>query len=201
MKTAHLVPTFLIVVLLASCSGGSASPTSTAVDVNALQTAAVQTVIADITQAAAAQPTEVVLPTETPALVPTETPTPDVSPTPAVSPTSSSCDNSQWISDASVPDGTITTAGQDFIKTWKVKNTGTCTWTTGYRIVFSYPANGNMGGQTTALTAAVTPGAEAEISVNLKAPLKSGNYSGYWRLVNNNGYAFGEYFSVIITVP
>jgi hypothetical protein len=98
-----------------------------------------------------------------------------------------------------VPDGTVMTAGQEFIKTWKVKNIGTCNWTTGYRVIFSHGEV--MGGMTTDLTAEVAPGAEAEVSVKLKAPLKSGNYSGYWRLANNNGYAFGERFSVIITVP
>ena len=205
MKTAHLASTLLIVVLLASCSGGSASPTSTPVDVNALQTAAVQTVVADITQTAAAavQPTETVQlietvpPAETLVQVPTETPTPEVTVTPP------KCDDSAFISDASVPDGTVMAAGQEFIKSWKVKNTGTCNWTTGYRIIFSYsnPSNEKMGGLPTSLTVEVAPNAEAEISVKLKAPLKSGNYSGYWRLANNNGYAFGEYFTVIITVP
>jgi hypothetical protein len=197
MKTAHLASTLLIVVLLASCSGGSAGPTPTPVDVNALQTAAVQTVVADITQSAATQPLETVLPTETetetPVPVPTETPTPAASSTP------STCDNSAFISDASVPDGTVMTAGQEFIKTWKVKNTGTCNWTTGYRIIFSYGVQ--MGGLPTALTAEIASNAEAEIAVKLKAPLKSGNYSGYWRLANNNGYAFGEIFTVVITAP
>jgi hypothetical protein len=195
MKTAHLVSTLLIVVLLASCSGGSASPTPTPVDVNALQTAAVQTVVADITQTAAAvvQPTEIVPPTETLVPAPTETPTL------TVTPTLSACDNSAFINDASVPDGTVMAAGQEFIKTWKVKNTGTCSWTTGYRLIYSYGEK--MGGLPINLTAEVGPNADAEIAVKLKAPLKSGTYSGYWRLANNNGYAFGEIFTVIITVP
>jgi hypothetical protein len=199
MKTAHLASTLLIVVLLTSCSGGSTSPTPTPVDVNALQTAAVQTVVADITQTAAAvvQPTEIVPPTETPVPAPTETPTL------TVTPTLSACDNSAFINDASVPDGTIMAAGQEFIKTWKVKNTGTCSWTTGYRIVFGYsnPPNEKMGGLPINLTAEVAPNADTEISVKLKAPLKSGTYSGYWKLANNNGYAFGEYFTVVIIVP
>ena len=194
MKTAHLASTFLIVILLASCSGLNASPTPTPVDVNALQTAAVQTVVANITQTAAVQPQATEPPpTETSAPVPTETPAPTASPTPGT------CDNSAFINDASVPDGTVMTAGQDFIKTWKVKNTGTCTWTTGYRLIFSYGEK--MGGLTTALTAEVAPNTDSEIAVKLKAPLKSGTYSGYWRLANNNGYAFGEIFTVVITVP
>lgn len=194
MKTAHLASIPLIVVLLVSCSGGSAEPTATPIDVNALQTAAVQTVIAQVTQTAVSQPTATELsPTETLAPVATETATP------AVVATQQTCDNSAFINDSSVPDGMAMAAGADFVKTWKVKNTGTCTWTTGYSIVFSYGEK--MGGAATPLTAEVAPNSTAEISVNLKAPLKSGTYSGYWRLSNNNGYAFGEIFTVVIAVP
>jgi hypothetical protein len=195
MKTAHLVSIFSIVILLVSCSGGNTGPTPTPVDVNALQTAAVQTVVADITQAAASQPqpTATILPTETPVPAPTETSAPTATVTP------STCDNSAFINDASVPDGMVMAAGQEFIKTWKVKNTGTCTWTTGYRLIYSYGEK--MGGLPINLTVEVAPNTDAEIAVKLKAPLKSGTYSGYWRLANNNGYAFGEIFTVVITVP
>jgi hypothetical protein len=182
--------------LLASCSSGQTpAPTPVPVDIHALQTAAVQTVIANVTQTALAQPTSTPVP-------PTETlapPTPTETPTPAVTATAQQCDNSAWISDVSVPDGTHMVAGQEFIKTWKVKNTGTCTWTTGYRIVFSYGEK--MSGLPTPLSAEVAPGTEVELSVNLKAPLKNGNFFANWRLANNNGYAFGEGLTVAITVP
>ena len=94
---------------------------------------------------------------------------------------------------------TTMTPGQEFIKTWKVKNTGTCAWNVGYQIRWSHGEK--LSGQSTALTAAVAPGADAEISVKLKAPEKAGTYNGYWRLFNNNGFAFGERFSVVIVVP
>lgn len=199
MKTAHTFSVFLILIFLAACSGAApASPTVTPVDVQAVQTSVVETIVADITQTALAQPTQTSIPpTETPVPPPTETPLPEATPT------AQECDNSAFISDASVTDGTIMAPGQDFVKTWKVKNTGTCTWTTSYRIVFGYanPPDERMGGLPTPLTVEVAPNAEVEISINLKAPLKSGNYSGYWRLSNGSGYAFGEYFSVAITIP
>jgi len=197
MKRTSIASILLITVLLASCSGGSAEPTATPVDVNALQTAAVQTVIAAVTETAVSQPTATAAsPTETPApaLTETETATPA-----AAAATQQTCDNSAFINDTSVPDGTVMAAGQDFIKTWKVKNSGTCNWTTGYNIVYAYGEK--MGGAATPLTAEVTTNSDAEISINLKAPLKSGTYSGYWRLANNNGFAFGEIFTVVITVP
>lgn len=182
-------------LLLAACGSAVTEPTVTPVDVNAIQTAVVETVMAQATQTARAIPTNTPEPpTETPALPPTETPTP------APAPTQGLCDDAIYVADVSVPDGMQMNPGQEFVKTWRVKNTGTCTWTSGYQIIWSYGDN-RMGGQATALTGDVLPGAEAEISLILKAPAASGAYSGYWVLRNNNGFTFGERLSVLITVP
>jgi hypothetical protein len=192
MKTASLIVVFLIVLLLAAC-GSNATPASapTAMDINAVQTAAVQTIVANITATANAQPT----------LEPTETPAPVKTAAPVVvaSPSAPQCNNATFVSDASVADGTHMTAGQAFIKSWRVSNTGSCSWKTTYKIIYGYGEK--MSGLPAVLTAEVLPNTQAEISVNLKAPLKAGNYSGYWRLSDNNGLPFGQFFSVIIIVP
>lgn len=195
MKTKTFIFSLLILALLTACSiGGSTEPTPTPVDIGAVQTAAVETVVAPITQTAAAF-TPPPAATETPAL----TPEPSQSPTPNGTATQIICNDMKFVSDSSVPDGTQMTPGQEFVKTWKVKNTGTCTWTTAYNIIYGYDEK--MGGQTTALTSEVAPNQEAEISITLKAPTKAGTYSGYWRLASNNGVPFGVFLSVVITVP
>jgi len=191
MKTAHIFSVLVILAFLTSCAGEAPGPTPTPVDIQALQTAAVQTVIANLTQTAVSQPT--LTPTETLTPLPTETATPEATATPV------ECNNSAYISDMSVTDGTVMAPGQEFIKTWKVKNTGTCSWITGYRINYAYGEK--MGGLSTPLAAEVAPGAVAEISIQLKAPLKSGNYFANWKLANNNGVFFGEGLTVAITVP
>lgn len=195
MKITSFAFALLMIFVLTACSGTSAQTPAPTVDIGVMQTAAVQTVIADITQTAAAMPTETPAPTQTSAPLPTET----AAATAAITPTLALCDDSAFVSDASVPDGTQMTAGQAFVKTWKVKNTGTCVWKTGYQIIYSYGEK--MGGLPTALSAEVQPGAEVEVSVNMNAPTKAGTYSGYWRLANNNGFAFGQIFTVIINVP
>jgi hypothetical protein len=194
MKTKIFGSTLLTLILLTSCGGGSTEPTPTAVDIGAIQTAAVQTVIAEVTQTAAAF-TAVPSATE-PA---TATPESTQSPTPNGTATLITCNDLEFVSDSNVPDGTQMTAGQEFVKTWKVKNTGTCTWTTAYNIIYGYGEK--MSGQTTPLTAEVLPNAEIEVSVALKAPTKPGTYSGYWRMASNNGTAFGTFLTVVITVP
>lgn len=187
-----------LTLLLAACGSAVTEPTVTPVDVDAIQTTVVETVMAQATQTARAVPTNTPepspQPTETPDLPPTETPTPEATPTPGL------CDDAIFVADVSVPDGMQMNPGQEFVKTWRVKNTGTCAWTRGYQIMWSYGDN-RMGGQATALTGDVLPGDEADISLTLKAPLTPGTYSGYWILRNNNGFTFGKPLFVIITVP
>lgn len=206
MKILSQLNTLFLVLLLTACAGtGAGAPTATAIDVNALQTAAVQTIVAAITQTVEAMPvTEQAVITETPipaTAIPAETPTPEatVAVGPVASPTVKLCDDAVFISDSSVQDGTTMTAGQDFIKTWKIKNTGTCTWGTSYKLTFAYGEK--LGGVDTNLTGQVLPGSEVEISINMKAPSKAGNFSGYWRMANNKGITFGQRVSVIIVIP
>ncbi|MBI3169038.1 MAG: hypothetical protein HYZ22_11200 [Chloroflexi bacterium] len=108
------------------------------------------------------------------------------------------CDNSAYLSDVTIPDGTVLTPGSAFTKTWSLQNTGSCDWTTSYSIVF-YSGN-SMSGATTALSAAVSPGGSTDVSVSLTAPSTSGSYTGYWRLQNASGTSFGEAVYVQIAV-
>ena len=48
------------------------------------------------------------------------------------------CDNYVYVADVTIVDGTAMTPGQDFVKTWKIKNTGDCTWGDGYGLIYSY---------------------------------------------------------------
>jgi len=179
-------------LLLAACAPAPVSPTATPVDINAIQTAAVQTVIAEVTQTAAAftpTPSQTFTPT-----LPSDTPTPAVT----AAPTVNICDNAKWVADASVPDNTVMTPGQTFEKAWKFKNIGSCTWTGAYTIRYSY--GDRMSGLDTYTSQEVLPNQETEISIKLTAPTQPGTYRGYWILYNNNGYSFGEYVSVIIVV-
>ena len=44
----------------------------------------------------------------------------------------STCDMAQFVADVTVPDGTTYAPGAAFTKTWRLKNIGTCTWSTSY---------------------------------------------------------------------
>jgi hypothetical protein len=195
MKT-KLILSLLVLTFLSACSSATPASTPTPVDIAALQTQAVQDVIGQITQTAAA-----FTPTLEPTVAPTETQSPPTNtPAPTATATQQVRDNMQFMGDVTVPDGTQITAGQEFLKTWKVKNTGSGTWTKGYSIVWAYGSQ-ELRIPPTYFAEEVLPGQEVEITVKLKGPEKPNTYNGYFRLQNNNGFAFGEFFSVVIVVP
>jgi hypothetical protein len=100
------------------------------------------------------------------------------------------CDAGQFISDVTIPDGTVKAPGEAFVKTWRIKNVGTCTWTTSYSAVFV--AGTQMGATSPiALPASVAPGATIDITMNMTAPVTAGHYVGQWKLRNASGVQFG----------
>ncbi|MGB7873564.1 MAG: NBR1-Ig-like domain-containing protein, partial [Anaerolineales bacterium] len=101
-----------------------------------------------------------------------------------------SCDAVELLADVSVPDGSAFAPNATFVKTWRLKNAGSCTWSTGYNLVFF---NGDQMGAPviTSLPAQVAPDQSLDISVNMTAPGVSGHYRGYWKLSNASGVLFG----------
>ena len=99
----------------------------------------------------------------------------------------SSCDRAQFIADVTVPDGTNVLPGLTFAKTWRLKNVGTCTWTTSYTLVF---ASGDaLGGSPVNLPSTVVPGQTVDVTVSLTAPTTAGHYIGFWQFKNASGTA------------
>jgi hypothetical protein len=110
--------------------------------------------------------------------------------------TAGGCDNSAYVSDVTVADGTAIALGQSFTKTWRVSNTGTCTWTATYQIIFI--SGEAMSGKSTPIGKVVAPGQVADISVTLVAPSKAGDVKGIWRLMNDKNQGFGTTLTVVI---
>lgn len=100
------------------------------------------------------------------------------------------CDAAQFLADVTYPDASILPRNSTFVKVWRIKNVGTCTWTTSYALVFTggdamnAPAAVGMPGT-------VNPGQYIELPVTLKSPGKDGAYRGYWKLRNTSGALFG----------
>jgi len=123
----------------------------------------------------------------------TETPTPIVTETaPAAASTGTSvpCNLASFVADVTIPDDFNVTVNSAFVKTWRLRNVGSCAWTSGYQIVFD--SGDQMGGpasqQLTAGT--VAPGQTVDVSVSLTAPNSPNTYKGNWRLRDPNGVIF-----------
>jgi hypothetical protein len=192
-------------IVLAACNfpGNSAQPTN---DLGPVYTAAAETLVAQQTQAALGTP--IILPSQTePAatstspvvILPTNTslpPTNTSQPTATSAPSTATqiptpCDRAQFVTDVSVPDNTEIGAGTTYVKTWRLKNNGSCTWTSGYSLVF-YNGDAMSGPASAAITnGTVPPGSTIDISVTLIAPTTPGTYRGNWRLRNAGGALFG----------
>ena len=100
------------------------------------------------------------------------------------------CDWAQFIADVTVPDGTTFAQGATFQKTWRLKNIGTCTWTTSYALVFD---SGNQLGAPSAVNfpTNVAPGQTVDLTVDMTAPSTDGHYLSYWKLRNASAVIFG----------
>ncbi len=107
------------------------------------------------------------------------------------------CNNASFVTDVTVPDGTLVAPGQVFDKIWRMRNTGTCAWTAGYTFA---PAGGTE--LSTAVTAVppTAPRATADLPVPMTAPVAPGGYTSLWRMRAPNGTYFGPTIWVKITV-
>lgn len=183
----------LVLWILTACIS-EALPTSTQPP-QAIYTAAAQTMGFELTlaagQTAIAQLTELAghpsptLEPATPAPLPTQTPTLPAppSPTPTVVSVARPCDTASFLEDLTVPPNTSFSPGEPFVKTWRIVNTGTCTWAPDYTLAFS--GGDPIGGPLLVnVPEIVPPGDALDLSIELTAPLTPGQYQGYWMLRN-----------------
>jgi hypothetical protein len=176
---------FIIIFILSACNLPSSNPATE--DPNAVFTAAALTV-----QAMSTFSTTQVTPFNTPTLPPPAATNTSVSSFPTLAlptatrsaPPTPVCDQAQFIRDVTIPDGTIFAPNATFTKTWRIKNSGTCTWS-GYSLVFD--SGDSMSGASPTSIGTVSPNQEIDLSVNLTAPATNGSYRGYWRIRNASG--------------
>jgi hypothetical protein len=99
-------------------------------------------------------------------------------------------DSASLVKDVTIPDGTRMEPGESFTKTWRMRNTGTCTWTDEYELIFL--SGHHMDSSTVvSLKGNVAPGQVVDLSVAMKAPKGVGTYWGYWILRNEQDAIFG----------
>ncbi len=164
-----------------------------------------------LTQAALPSATHTPLPTGTNTPIPTVIATIARTPTDAATATSQSACNRAGMGtpfDLTIPDGTQIPAGETFIKTWRLVNSGSCKWTRLYKLVF-YSQNPLGAAYDQFLPGEVLPGYAVDLSVELTAPIQLGTYRSNWMLQAPDGTLFGLgmnadtpfYVSIVVVEP
>ena len=176
LKTKQVSFALLIILALTlSACGSSASNNSI------IATSVAMTVQAQNTQVPAFTPTSLPV-VDLPTLL--TSPTAGVTTVPPTAPAAGSsnikpCYSANFVQDVTIPDGTIVTPGQTFWKTWRVLNSGSCSWDSTYKFVFN---DGDLmgGGYVYPFPGAAAPGQTVDIPIELYAPTNAGTYTGTW---------------------
>jgi len=106
------------------------------------------------------------------------------------------CLQASFVRDVTVPDGTQFDNGEEFVKTWELRNSGTCDWPE--ETVLAFVSGSQMGGPDSVPVGEVTSGESVEISIDLVAPEDAGGYSGVWALKVGGTEISGSEVSVLI---
>ncbi len=124
----------------------------------------------------------------------------EASPTPsATTSASAACTNvATFVADVTIPDNSPVAPGQEFTKTWRLRNRGTCTWGTGY--TFNLVAGPALTSATSVPVPTTAPGATVDISVPMTATTTVATEQDFWQLRAPNGVAFGPRVWVLVRV-
>ena len=126
-------------------------------------------------------------------------PTPAPTPQPATTPppgATSKCPDAKFVADVTVPDNSQFDKSKEFVKTWKVSNSGACDWPAG--TLAAYASGEKMGAPDNVQIGAVKVGETVQVSVKMKSPDKDGNFQATWRLMDDKGNLFGEQMTAVI---
>ena len=193
MNRCYYLSALLILLgLLVSCNMPAGSGNLR--EQQALQTVARETVSAQQTQVAPLTQTAVStgqnLVTETQTAV-EPSPTITNSPMPGATQIPIPCNWAGFISDVTIPDNTEIVAGATFTKIWRLKNLGTCIWTSGYRLNYSHGDRMNAPDNLSITSGSVPSGGMLDVAVTLVAPGTPGTYQGNFMLRSPDNIIFG----------
>jgi hypothetical protein len=101
------------------------------------------------------------------------------------------CTNSfEFVQDLTIPDNTVFPPGAEFEAAWRLRNNGSCPWTTDYSVAFiggdPMSTNTNIN-----LAEPVAPGQSSDVAITLTAPDVEGTYRSNWQLSDAAGTVFG----------
>jgi hypothetical protein len=143
--------------------------------------------------------------TPTPTTLPTETPRPTDTPAPTDTPDLKATATAACILDSALEQG-AQGEGPDFSlgpsarfeQTWRLLNSGNCSWPPGTRLVLI--AGEKMDGEEQIDVGSAVPGETREVTILLRAPRTPGTFTATWQLQTASGEGFGAEFPLQVRV-
>ena len=179
----------LLLIALSACNRQPTDTQIATLNPTALNQTAVYLTTADFILTQSAMPTATLAPDSTSTPIPTM----DRTRPPAQSSTSVITCNKAAAGnpiDITIPDGSEMTLNENFSKTWRLKNVGSCTWTRQYAVIF-FSGNSLGALHTHYLLQEVEPGDIIDITVDMIAPDTPGFYQSNWMLKDGEEEFFG----------
>jgi hypothetical protein len=124
-------------------------------------------------------------------VAPVATPTPEVN-----------CDpNLKYVSDVTIPDGTVVDPNSEVVKRWEVENTGSCDWDSRYALAFI--DGSELGAAPKQKLHPARSGTKAVLQVIFTAPAEPGTYRSVWQAAGPDGDFFGDrfYMEFVVAEP
>ena len=131
--------------------------------------------------------------TPTPSPNPTSTPTPDLTATAIAACVFDMEATKDWLVWPSV-----LIPRQRFVKQWRIKNTGTCTWPGGVQLVYVSGAELEIVSEPE--IGSLAPGETTDVKLTLRAPASYNRYTSVWQLQDGAGNPIGEELEITCRV-
>lgn len=103
-----------------------------------------------------------------------------------------------FLSDITIPDGSVVSPGEKLDKQWQLQNNGSCNWDSSYQVRLI--AGPEMGVDSDQALYPARSGIEFPFRMVFTAPDEPGAYRSAWQAYDSSGTAFGDPFFIDIVV-
>lgn len=106
--------------------------------------------------------------------------------------TAAPCNAFRFVAHVSYPPNSTVAASSAFFKSWQIQNTGSCTWSGDYALL--YHSGFQLGGTSPlrlGTGVVVHPGQYVTVTIQLFTPPQPGTYDSQWWMQDANGNTFG----------
>nr|XP_045012182.1 protein ILRUN isoform X2 [Jaculus jaculus] len=103
-----------------------------------------------------------------------------------------------FVEDVTIGEGESIPPDTQFIKTWRIQNSGAEAWPPG--VCLKYVGGDQFGHVNMVMVRSLEPQEIADVSVQMCSPSRAGMYQGQWRMCTATGLYYGDVIWVILSV-